>query len=216
MTPLELFLAGMSSVMVTISTCAHGIPTVIIKSISVPLHWGWVALLQRLKQFICRLLTARWHLSTTCQRASLSVESHHKAWHFPLCPLSSFFLSCSPSRARSEGPSGDKFKLSVDKGFPDWQDEPSCQPLRFRTTRLDTFSSLLYCSVNHSLRVRFKHKKQMIRWYQKIQHSCWSKERRSDSSGNGNVWTERESMQSEIRGFLVQTCWNCNNLTLEG
>lgn len=35
--PLDLFLAGMSSVTVTISTCADGIPTVVIKSISVRL-----------------------------------------------------------------------------------------------------------------------------------------------------------------------------------
>lgn len=37
-TCLDLFSAGMFSVMVTISTCAFGIPTAIIKSISVIVH----------------------------------------------------------------------------------------------------------------------------------------------------------------------------------
>lgn len=65
----------MFSVMVTKSTCAGPyIPTVIIKSINVPLHGDWAALLQLLKQFICRLLTRHWHLSTACQRNGIAVS----------------------------------------------------------------------------------------------------------------------------------------------
>lgn len=113
--------------MVTISTCASGIPTVVIKSISV--------LLRGAEFHSCSnsnsLFVDYWQHAGTCQQhvretSPLSVESNHNAWHFPLCALS-LFLSCSPSLAPSEWPSGDNFKLSVDKGFPDSRkDKLSC------------------------------------------------------------------------------------------
>lgn len=120
-TPLDLFLAGMSSVMVTISTCASPyIPTVIIKSISVLLHGAEL----HSCSYSNSLFVDYWQDTGTCQQhvretASLSVESHHEGWHFPLYALS---LSLSPffrSRGLSEGLSGDNLKLSVDKRFPD-------------------------------------------------------------------------------------------------
>lgn len=99
---LDLFLTGMSFAMVTISTCASPrIPTVIIKSISV--------LLQGAELRSCNssnsLFVDYWQDTGTCQQhvrselwetALLSVESHHKGWHFPFCTVS-FFLSPSHS-----------------------------------------------------------------------------------------------------------------------
>lgn len=80
----------MSSVIVTISTCASPyIPTVIMKSISV--------LLYRVELRSCSysnsLFVDYWQETGTCQQhlretASLSVESHHEAWHFPPFSLS--------------------------------------------------------------------------------------------------------------------------------
>lgn len=98
-TPLDLFLAGMSSVMVTISTCASPyIPTVIIKSISVLLHGAEL----HSCSYSNSLFVDYWQDTGTCQQhvretASLSVESHHEGWHFPLyaLSLSLSFLSLS-------------------------------------------------------------------------------------------------------------------------
>lgn len=108
--PLDLFLAGMSSVMVTISTCADGIPTVVIKSISVRLRGAEFPSCSSSNS----LFVDYWQHAGTCQQhvgetSPLSVESQHNAWCFPLCV----------SRAASEWPSGDSSELSVDKGFPD-------------------------------------------------------------------------------------------------
>lgn len=86
--------------MVPKSTCASPyIPTVIIKSINVPLHRDWVALLQLLKQFICRLLTRHWHLSTAYQRNGTAVSGKSPRG---LTFLSIFFSFSLPLRDSPE------------------------------------------------------------------------------------------------------------------
>lgn len=78
--------------------------------------WSCVVHSQLLKQFICRLLTGHWHLSTTCQRdTSQSMESHHegrRAIFFFLSSLQSlthththmFFYCFSPSKMTTPHP----------------------------------------------------------------------------------------------------------------
>lgn len=179
MIPLELFLAGISSVMVTISTCAPGIPTVIIKRIGVLLHWGWVALLQRLKQFICRLLTARWHLSTTCQRGGLAVSGKSpQGLTFPSLPslffLPFFLLSLPRSRIVRKLLQAHRWQ-----GIS-WQAElkPPHPPYQFRTTQVTLW--LHFCTVPCIiifLRFKPKRKSTYNKWrYQKSGHSYWEKE----------------------------------------
>ena len=103
-TLLDLFLAGMSSVMVTISTCAGPhIPTVIIKRISVHLHGAEL----RSCSYSNSLFVDYWQDTGTCQQhvretASLSVESHHEGWHFPLYALPPSFFLALPLRGCPE------------------------------------------------------------------------------------------------------------------
>lgn len=128
---LDLFLAGMTSVMVTIRTCASPhIPTVIIKSISVLLLLHGAALLSC--SYSNSLFVDYWQDTGTCQQhvreAAFAVSGKSpQGLTFPSLSLS-FFLSSS--RCLWGGPSGDNFKLSADKRFPDWDVFSSSPPFR--------------------------------------------------------------------------------------
>lgn len=87
MTLLDLFWAGMSSVMVT----SPRIPPVIINSISALLRGAE----PRTRSHSNRLFVDYWQDAGTCQQhvrqaASPSVESHRDSWHSPLCAPSVF------------------------------------------------------------------------------------------------------------------------------
>lgn len=154
---LDLFLAGMTSVMVTIRTCASPhIPTVIIKSISVLLLLHGAALLSC--SYSNSLFVDYWQDTGTCQQhvreAAFAVSGKSpQGLTFPSLSLS-FFLSSS--RCLWGGPSGDNFKLSADKRFPDWDVFFSSPPIQ--NDMSDATNSLLK---RHCLDF-LKHENQMI------------------------------------------------------
>lgn len=107
--------------MVTKSTCASPyIPTVIIKSINVPLQRDWVVLLQLLKQFICRSLTRHWHLSTACQRNGIAVSGKSPRGLTFLSIFFSFFPPLRDSLETTSSSSLTRDFLPVET-FSEWQ-----------------------------------------------------------------------------------------------